>query len=283
MTNTNITLLLPTRGRPDALDRSITSLLDNAEHPESIQWLLAFDNDDRESYQHFKDNVLKKIKDSGGTYSCMEFPPLGYGRLHEYLNALAKHGTGDWFVFWNDDAVMIDKGWDTVITSHTGTFCVQAFNTHNMHPYSIFPTIPRAWFDLLGYISPHSTQDGWVSQQAYLLDIYHRIPVDVLHDRFDLTGNNGDATYLDRHILEGKPMDPNDFHSIENLQLRQGDCAKLAIYMQQHGQSTEYFENVFRGTQEPWQRLLENDPNNQMKQFNNPHFGKSASSESIST
>jgi hypothetical protein len=53
--------------------------------------------------------------------------------------------------------------------------------------------------------------------------------------------------------------------------------------MQEHGQSTEYFENVFKGTQEPRQRLQENDPNNQMKQFANPHFGKSANSESIST
>jgi len=264
MTNTNITLLLPTRGRPDALDRSITSLLDNAEHPESIQWLLAFDNDDRESYQHFKDNVLKKIKDSGGTYSCMEFPPLGYGRLHEYLNALAKHGTGDWFVFWNDDAVMIDKGWDTVITSHTGTFCVQAFNTHNMHPYSIFPIIPKEWYALLGHLSQHSLNDAWISQIAWMLDIMVRIPVKVEHDRFDLTGKNEDATYKNREVFEGNPRDPRDFNHVLNRKKRYDEGQIIATYLESKGLDMTHWHQIKSGKKDPWSKMLASDVNHQM-------------------
>jgi hypothetical protein len=131
--------------------------------------------------------------------------------------------------------------------------------------------VPRKWYDLLGYISPHPTQDGWVSQQAYMLDIYERIAVDVLHDRYDLTGNNNDETFQNRPMLEGKPDDPRDFHSKKMLELRHRDSAKLATYMRSIGMSTVFFENVFKGTQDPWEKLAKNDVNNLMVQFANPH------------
>jgi hypothetical protein len=276
-------MLLATRGRTTSLERSIKTLVELADHPEKLQLMFAFDKDDDVGTGYFNATVKPWLASKSITYTAMRFDRLGYVNLHKYNNALAKVSDSKWLMIWNDDAAMETTGWDTVIMSHTSEYLkLLGFRTHNMHPYSIFPIIPRTWFDLLGYISPHSSQDAWLSQQAYLLDVYERIPVDVLHDRFDLTGNNGDATFLDRHILEGKPQDPNDFHSIQNLRLRQGDCAILATYMQQHGQSTEYFENIFKGTQEPWQRLLENDPNHQMKQFANPHFGKSATADPIS-
>jgi hypothetical protein len=55
------------------------------------------------------------------------------------------------------------------------------------------------------------------------------------------------------------------------IDARHLDCAKLAAYMRQQGTSTEFFENIFKGTQDPWQRLAENDINSQMVQFANPH------------
>jgi len=196
---------------------------------------------------------------------------MGYVNLHKYNNAMAKHTDSNWLVIWNDDAVMETQDWDQIINSHTGKFKLLAFRTHRDHPYSIFPIVPRKWYDLLGYISPHPTQDGWVSQQAYMLDIYKRIEVHVLHDRFDLTGNNNDETFRNRPMLEGKPSDPNDFHSKQQIELRHRDCAKMAAHMKKINISTAFFENIFLGKQDPWQRLAENDTNHQMVQFESPH------------
>ena len=145
-----------------------------------------------------------------------------------------------------------------------------SFRTHNMHPYSIFPIVPREWFDLMGYISPHPTQDGWISQQAYMLDIYQRIDVEVLHDRFDLTGRNNAENFRHRPMLEGHLDHPMDFHSPQQIRKRQGDCAKLATWMDTQGISTEFFRNIFEGKQDPWERLRENDPNRQMFSFESP-------------
>jgi hypothetical protein len=44
--------------------------------------------------------------------------------------------------------------------------------------------------------------------------------------------------------------------------------------MRSVGISIEFFENIFKGTQDPWQRLAENDVNSQMVQFANPHKTK---------
>lgn len=267
----DIAMLLATRGRTDMLGRSIRSLVELADDISRVQLMFAFDDDDEVGFKYFTDDLKPWMDEQKVNYTAMRFKRMGYVNLHKYNNAMAKQTDAKWLVIWNDDAVMQSKGWDSTIMSYYGEFKLLSFKTHNMHPYSIFPIVPRAWYDLLGYISPHPTQDGWVSQQAYMLDIYQRIDVDVLHDRFDLTGNNNDDIFANRPMLEGKPADPRDFHSMQMMDLRHRDAAKLATYMRRLGVSTEFFENIFKGTQDPWQKLAENDPNKLMVQFDNPH------------
>ena len=276
----DIAMLLATRGRTDMLGRSIRSLVELADNISRVQLMFAFDDDDEIGFKYFTDDLKPWMDEQKINYTAMRFKRMGYVNLHKYNNAMAKQTDTKWLVIWNDDAVMQSKGWDSTIMSYYGEFKLLSFKTHNMHPYSIFPIVPRKWYDLLGYISPHPTQDGWVSQQAYMLDIYQRIDVDVLHDRFDLTGNNNDDMFANRPMLEGKPTDPRDFHSVQMIDLRHKDAAKLATYMRNQGASIEFFENIFKGTQDPWQKLAENDPNKLMVQFDNPHrhFNKSVNS-----
>lgn len=276
-TQFDIAILLATRGRQEPLMRSLQSLVDLADNAKRIQFMLAFDRDDAVGIDYFVSTVQPWMDQQGLQYHAEVFEPMGYINLHKYNNAMAAKTASNWLVIWNDDAVMETQGWDTVIASYTGQFQLLAFHTHRDHPYSIFPIVPRAWFDLLGYISPHPTQDGWVSQQAYMLDIWQRIPVNVLHDRYDLTGNNADETFRNRPMLEGKPTDPRDFHSQQMIELRHQDCGKLAAYMVSQGISIEFFENIFRGMQDPWEKLAQNDVNGQMVQFRNPHTHFAAS------
>ena len=267
----DIAILLATRGRTEMLGRSIRSLVELAAAPQRMQLMFAFDNDDVVGFDYFVRELQPWMNERNINYTALKFTRMGYVNLHKYNNAMAKRTDSSWLVIWNDDAVMQTQDWDRTITSYTGQFKLLSFKTHRMHPYSIFPIVPRKWFDLLGYISPHPTQDGWVSQQAYMLDIYQRIDVDVLHDRFDLTGNNGDDIYANRPMLEGKPDDPRDFHSQQMIELRHRDAATLAAYMRSQNISTEFFENIFKGIQDPWEKLAANDINQQMIQFANPH------------
>lgn len=264
-----IAILLPTRGRTAALDRSLIGLLEKADDLNSIQILLGLDTDDEVGIQHFQEELEPKLIEMGADYTAMTFEPMGYSQLHDYVNTLAKNSSADWMFFWNDDAVMETQGWDTEICKYTGEFKLLAVHTHNDHPYSIFPIVPRAWLDLIGHLSLHSMNDAWLSQNAYCVDIYQRIDVHVLHDRADLTGNNLDATYKERELLEGNPSNPRDFHYPNQTLLRMQECDKLNDYLKSLGAETPTFwDNVKLQKQDPWEILRKNDINDQMRQFN---------------
>ena len=262
-----ISILLPTRGRTTQLDRSVSSLLDLAADPGSIQWLFGFDNDDLETFKWFQQHVLPKIIKSGAQYTCMGFEPIGYVKLHEYVNQLASKATGDWFVFWNDDAVMQTQGWDTEIVSHTGTFCLQAFETHNKHPYSIFPIVPKKWYELIGHLSKHQLNDAWLSQIAWMLDIVVRIPVEVKHDRYDLTGNNNDKTYKSRIIYEGNQNNPKDFNYSSTRIARINEANLLAQYLLSQGYKLEHWQSAISGKTDIWEKMMAADVNKHMQKF----------------
>ena len=267
MSDTTISILLPTRGRTTQLDKSVSSLINLADNPTGIQWLFGFDNDDIDSFNWFQENTLPKIEESGGVYTCLSFQPLGYIRLHEYVNRLASYATGDWFVFWNDDAVMKTQGWDKEITSHTGTFCLQAFDTHNKHPYSIFPIVPKEWYNLIGHLSQHQLNDAWLSQIAWMMDIVKQIPVEVEHDRYDLTGNNKDATFASRIIYEGNPDDPRDFNYVDNRKARFEEANKISAHLLEKGYQMEHWKNVCTHKANVWEKMIAVDVNGHLKQF----------------
>jgi len=263
----DIAVLLPTRARTHMMDRSVRSLFDLADDPQRIKILFGFDRDDPVGTDYFTDQLQPWLDEKDHAYTAMQFEPMGYIRLNEYVNAMAKTVTAKWYIFWNDDAVMRTVGWDTEIMRYDGEFKLLAFHTHHDHPYSIFPIVPHKWIEILGYLCPHQISDAWLSQQAYMLNIWQRIDVIVKHDRYDLTGNNNDTVFQNRPMLKGRPFTPGDFDHIDQTNFRLQDCVKLANYMKSAGLSTEFFENVLAGKQDPWERLRRNDVNRQQSQY----------------
>ena len=247
------------------LERSIMSLINTADDVDSIEFLLAFDKDDTASSKHFVEHITPKISDAGAKFFAFEFDPMGYGNLHKYLNKLGVYAKAPWWVFWNDDAVMKDNGWDTVISSQGDKFCIQAFDTHDLHPYSIFPIVPRAWFELLGHLSQHPLNDAYISQIAWMLDIMVRIHIKVDHERYDLTGKNKDSTFENRVIYEGNIHHPLDFNHASYRKLRIEDAGKIANHLSAQGYDMSNWEGIIHGNNDPWKKMLEADINNQVK------------------
>lgn len=268
MTNEyKIAVLLPTRGRTDALSRSLIGLLEKAADLDSIQVLLGLDTDDTVGIEYFEKEIQPKLDSMGVAYTAMSFNPLGYHRLHDYVNTLAHNSSANWMFFWNDDAVMETQDWDLEIVKHTGEFKLLAVHTHNDHPYSIFPIVPRAWLDVIGHLSLHSMNDAWLSQNAYCVNIWERIEVNVLHDRADLTGNNRDNTFKERTLLEGNPNNPADFHHYDMVMIRMAECDKLNEYLGSIGVDNSFWPKAKNNKQDPWEKLRINDTNKQMQQF----------------
>jgi hypothetical protein len=267
MTNEySIAILLPTRSRTSALTDSVTSIVSRAHNSSRIQILFGFDNDDTVGLDHFEGVIQPFLDDHNVTYYAQSFESMGYAGLNRYYNHLSKSASADWIFVWNDDAVMNTPGWDQVIESYTGQFKLLKVHTHNEHPYSIFPIVPKAWYDVFGHLSRHQMIDAELSQMAYVLDVMQVIDVDVTHNQVELTKDITDPL-KPKVRFEGNPVNAWDFHNPNVQKQRYSDCELISQHMKKIGMDTTWWENVKNGKQYPWTRLQELDINHQMKQF----------------
>lgn len=257
MTDTVISILLPTRGRTTALKKSLQSLLDTAANPKRIELLLGIDDDDTAVKQYIQDEIAPMLKQFQIECKAQIFQPLGYDQLHTYVNTLAGSATGEWLFFWNDDAIMLSENWDTEIDKYTGQFKLLApKDNHDGHPYAILPIVPIDWFKLMDHLSMNAQNDAWLSHIAYMLDIFERIDVEFLHDRADITGNNNDETFQNRNYKEGNPEDPADFGHTSMQQARVKSAYKLAWFLDKIGQKSTWWEQVQAGKQAPFEKMV---------------------------
>jgi hypothetical protein len=259
-------ILLPTRGRTDSLTRSVTSIVELASRPDQLEFLFGLDDDDTVGLDHFAKVIQPWLDDRDITYQALQFESMGYTGLNRYYNALAKLACSDWLFVWNDDAVMDSKSWDQVIRKYDGQFKILKVHTHNEHPYSIFPIVPREWVDLLGVLSRHQMIDAEISQNAYMLDVMQIVDITVTHEQSELTGKH-DSTSQQKYRFEGNPNDPRDFHFKQIVDTRFNDCRVLATHMKSQNMDTTFFENIWTQQQDPWEKLKNNDINCQMFQF----------------
>ena len=252
-----ISILLPTRGRPELMKKSIEGLLSKASNPGRLELLLGIDNDDEGLQEFIKDELGPLCNKLNVDCKAQVFPPLGYAKLHHYVNTLAAHATGEWLFFWNDDGIMVTEGWDDVISSHDGEFkLLGPRDNHNGHPYAIFPIVPRDWFILMGNLSQNAQNDAWLSHIAYMLDIFERIDVEFIHDRADITGNNDDETFRNREYKEGNPEDPEDFGHPDQQKARVQSAYKVAWFLEKIGQPSEWWSKVTNGEVQPFEKMV---------------------------
>lgn len=260
-----IAVLMPTRGRTEALLTAVKAIVERANKPETLQLLFGFDTDDTIGVDYWKSTVEPYLKGTAVAFEARLFNPMTYTGLNIYYNTLAQKSDADWFLLYSDDAIMETQGWDDVITSHDGEFILQKVHTHNGHPYSIFPIYPREWFDLFNFCSFQQMVDAELSQIAYPLDLVRIVDIEVTHDRYDLTGNNLDETEINRVRLEGNPSDPRDFAHPTQAQHRERCMHKIAAYLRARGHDLTFWDNVLAGKQNPYEKMWANDGRNQMR------------------
>lgn len=260
----DVAVLLPTRGRTTALETAIKSLVNKAANIPKLQILLAFDEDDTIGFPYFESVIKPWLLEKEAIFSTVITPRYGYNSLHRYGNILARMAEAEWVIFWNDDAIMETDGWDAEIAKYNGKFQILSVLANREHPYSIFPIVPYNWIRILGHLTRHQQIDHEISQMAYLLDIFQRIPVHVTHDRADLTGNNKDDTHqsTSSQYDPNDPNDPNSFYHRTYCDARQLDIEHLYAYMKHLGMDTSWWDDFKSGkNKEPFSKLADNDTN----------------------
>jgi len=214
MTKPKISILLPTRKRVDTIIKSVGSLLSNAKDPSSIEILIAYDDDDDQSREFFSTTWYPFLEQVGTQTKVFETERFGYLRLYKYVNFLGEQASGDWIMFWNDDALMLTENWDEQIIRQEGFWGLLRMPCVNMnHPFALFPIIPRSWIDFFGKISPVNHSDWWIYNVTAPLNLVRNLPIEVYHDRADVTGKNYDDTFKEQsYAADGKdPSNPEDY------------------------------------------------------------------------
>jgi hypothetical protein len=183
-----ISVLCPSRGRPDLLLASIASLTDRADG--DVEVLVGADGDDDATLDLMQDGFWP---DHARLWVSQE--RFGYSGLHLYYNALALMAKGEWLMIWNDDARMLTAGWDLIIAEQSQAVL---WPGHNDQPHcNIFPVWPRAWTEQVGHVSLSPCVDSWMQEIGQYLGRQVKVGVEILHDCYRLTGNNNDLTLTD--------------------------------------------------------------------------------------
>ncbi len=225
-----ISILCPTRKRPEQLVAMIDSSLATASKPKLIEFCLYIDLDD-DSYE--KINFFENVKIVRG-------PRMWLSTMY---NALIPAATGE-YLFWSgDDVIFLTQGWDDDLrtglksfSSNLGVVHVNDMATSYPQKYAAIGMVHRNWVNVFGFLfTPHLRDNGidfWITTVAnqigrrlYLKD------VKVEHKQYRQGKVAIDQTYLDR-LNDHKMYNPLTIYKLlvderrrEALQLQSKDSA----------------------------------------------------------
>jgi len=160
-----ISLLCPTRGRPDRAMQFLDSVLSTQNHPNEIIFGLQSDDPKLDSYPQEIRSRAVIFEPSSTVY---------------YWNQMATMAKGDLLTLIADDVIMRTQGWDTKFAAAADQYldgmCLittQDGRNHGEPPNDLptpHPTVTRKWFEALGYFTfPglfHYYADTWNSSIA---------------------------------------------------------------------------------------------------------------------
>jgi hypothetical protein len=158
-----ISVIVPSRGRPDELLTSISSLNLTKNGLEALVWL---DKDDPklERYRElFKFNPNVRL---------FVMKRVGYINFHLMLNFLSQQAKYDWVFEFNDDAYMNNPNWFSIFKNFVKDFnpkvqpVVINIWGQGVIINNLFPIVSRAYFETLGHFALTPNCDDWVRMVA---------------------------------------------------------------------------------------------------------------------
>lgn len=226
-----VSILFPTRGRPEGLLKALDSLWSLARDKSLIEFIYWADDDDFSTV-----SILRRLQETPGFpirgFVCPR--GRGYHDMHHWVNAMAQKARGDWLIIWNDDAVMKTQDWDQALAR----ISPDAFNWHGVEDVMClvartigsdatgFFFLRRTVVEILGQFSRIPHNDTWVTSLMRAVDsLYHLdwIEVEHLSESKDATWNEG---------IEARSTTEYTVHNPGLRVIKMEDALKLAEYIE---------------------------------------------------
>lgn len=161
-----ISLLLPTRGRPELAKRFLQSVAEQSAFPQDVETIIYADEDDVES--HAIDYPGLDIKRLVGPRRTM-----GY-----YNSACLEASTGEIIVLVNDDMVIRTRGWDERLRKlddsvSDGIYLAYGNDLFKKGDLCTFPILSRKACEVLQQPYHHAYRGAFIDY--HLMDIFKRL------------------------------------------------------------------------------------------------------------
>jgi len=205
----SISLIVPSRGRPQILMRMLSSVFKTVTHKEAVETVVLLDEDDQESLglQFQNEKIVRLI---GGKMS------MGERVLH-----CLQVATGEILVLVNDDVIMRTKGWDEIIRTSVnsfpdGIYLLYPDDGFKSQSVATFPIFSRSSFDSGLLEGIQAFQGSFLD--LHLLEVFQRIKQkgynriryldEILfeHMHYRLGKASWDATYAQRNRFIDGPV-----------------------------------------------------------------------------
>lgn len=149
-------ILLNSRERPELLMQCIGNINGLATHPEEVEILIGCDLDDEKSRE------ISKFLSQEYSNLIWFWEPRNKN-LHQYINFMAKHASGQYLWVINDDAIIEQVGWDIVnehqieeiiskLPDRIAYFQIGSNSADKVGDYAEFPMITREAYETLGIL-----------------------------------------------------------------------------------------------------------------------------------
>jgi len=227
-----ISLLIPTRQRPEMLKRVYDSAFNLASHPGLVELIYYVDNDDK-SYDDL--NLYNATKVSG---------PRDV--LSKAWNCCYDSSTGEIVWHGGDDNIFRTESWDDVVrdtfeeypdriafiwgNDGNGESERNGFATHGF--------LHKNWVDTVGrFLPPYFVSDyndTWLNEIAHAIDRHRHIDIMIEHMHFSLGKSEKDQNTTDRLTRHSKE-NPEALYSSQKLRIeRLDEIEKLRQFIENY-------------------------------------------------
>jgi glycosyltransferase involved in cell wall biosynthesis len=219
-----ISMILPSRGRPQNLDRLYKSVLETASNPEEVELCIRIDKDDPASLQAelWSAANVRQVIDDRRTLSIL-------------WNEAAAVATGSILLLCDDELVLRTPGWDATIwtlfeASSDKILLAYGQDGIQNERLATYPFVHRRWVETLGYFCPPYFEcdhnDSWLDAVARAIGRRVHLPLLHLEHMHPIAGKaEWDTTHKERQARGLAQNAPKIFASKAGE--RKADAEKL--------------------------------------------------------
>tara|TARA_Y100001933_G_scaffold100032_1_gene100429 strand:+ start:537 stop:1409 length:873 start_codon:yes stop_codon:yes gene_type:complete len=164
-----ISIIFPTRGRINNIDRIWESILNTISQVNNFEVCIYIDDDDIQVIQHMKEKYINELR--------IKYVIGERITMTRMWNEAYKHlATGNIIMFCGDDIVFRTKNWDTEVRNAFDKYSDKialVFGDDGWHGSPSNPFIHRKWIDVSGFALPPyfscDYSDSWLNEVARAL------------------------------------------------------------------------------------------------------------------